>query len=361
MTIKKLTAKTDLANGEEIQVQGSGLARYTLKNAGGVYSCTCPAWRNQSLAIERRTCKHLRRLRGDTAEDGRVGAGASVQPGSVSASTRTDGSSQAEADKEKKEPPLLLAHKWETDVDLTGWWMSEKLDGIRAYWTGKEFFSRLGNRFHAPSWFKAGLPTLPLDGELWIGRKMFQKTTSIVRRQDQSEDWRKVSFVVFDAPSHGGPFEARLAHLKDLLERQGPPHAYALEHVPCEGVQHLRRELARIEGFGGEGLMLRKPGSKYEVGRSSTLLKVKSFHDDEARVVDHLKGTGRHKGRLGAVLVELRNGTRFSVGTGLADKEREVPPPIGSIITFRYQELSDGGVPRFPSFVRVRDDVRWPA
>jgi len=103
--------------------------------------------------------------------------------------------------------------------------------------------------------------------------------------------------------------------------------------------------------------MLRRPGSRYEAGRSPTLLKVKSFKDDEARVVGHTAGAGRHKGRLGALEVELRDGTRFSVGTGLSDQERENPPPVGTIITFRYQELSNDGVPRFPSYVGVRIDA----
>jgi DNA ligase-1 len=130
--------------------------------------------------------------------------------------------------------------------------------------------------------------------------------------------------------------------------------------VACEGLEHLRAELSRVESLGGEGLMLRQPGSAYEVGRSLTLLKVKSFLDAEARVVDHLAGAGRHKGRLGALLVELADGTRFAVGTGLSDAERGTPPPIGSLITFRYQELSDGGVPRFPSYIGSRVDVAWP-
>jgi DNA ligase-1 len=115
--------------------------------------------------------------------------------------------------------------------------------------------------------------------------------------------------------------------------------------------------LDRIESMGGEGLMLRQPGSLYEAGRSHTLLKVKRFQDTEARVIKHLPGAGRHKGRLGALLVELAGGTRFSVGTGFSDAQRENPPAIGSVITFRFQELTDGGVPRFPSFVRVRADI----
>jgi len=133
-----------------------------------------------------------------------------------------------------------------------------------------------------------------------------------------------------------------------------PPHALAHEHQVCKGLDHLRAELARVEGLGGEGLMMRKPHSRYESGRSITLLKVKNFYDAEARVLKHIEGAGRHKGRLGALFVELENGTTFSVGTGFSDAEREKPPAPGSLITFRYQELSEAGVPRFPSFVGVR-------
>ena len=131
-----------------------------------------------------------------------------------------------------------------------------------------------------------------------------------------------------------------------------------LYQATCDGTDHLRKELARIESLGGEGLMLRQPGSLYEAGRSHTLLKVKRFHDAEARVIEHLPGAGRHKGRLGALLVELPGGTRFSVGTGFTDAQREKPPAIGSVITFRFQELTDGGVPRFPS---VRPRAQRPA
>src|ERR1700760_420462 len=69
------TPMPDLNDGETQEMKGSGAKPYLLKNTGGVYSCTCPAWRNQSVAIEKRTCKHLRRLRGDAAQEGRVGGG----------------------------------------------------------------------------------------------------------------------------------------------------------------------------------------------------------------------------------------------------------------------------------------------
>jgi DNA ligase-1 len=155
-------------------------------------------------------------------------------------------------------------------------------------------------------------------------------------------------------------FEERQSFCQNILCVRPSQYAYVLEQQRCRDMDHLRAELARIESLGGEGLMLRRPGSKYEVGRSSSLLKVKSFFDAEARVVEYSAGAGKHKGRIGALVVELPNGNRFSVGTGLSDKERQSPPPIGSIITFRYQELTDAGIPRFPSFVRIRPDVTWP-
>ena len=128
------------------------------------------------------------------------------------------------------------------------------------------------------------------------------------------EAWKQLLYVVFDAPASAAPFEERMDELRAALDRHAPPYARWHEHVRCAGIAHLRAELARVEALGGEGLMLRRPGSRYEVGRSSSLLKVKTFHDAEARVVGHLPGAGRHKGRLGALDCEMPDGTRFSVG-----------------------------------------------
>ena len=176
----------DLADGESTTMQGSGSKPYLLKNTGGVYSCSCPAWRNQSTPIERRTCKHLRKLRGEAAEAARVATDDAPLP--APAAERAEGA------------PVLLAESWDSAADLTGWWMSEKLDGVRAWWDGQQLLSRLGNVLHAPDWFVAGLPPVPLDGELWMERKAFQRTVSVVRRQDRSDAWREVRLLLFDAP-----------------------------------------------------------------------------------------------------------------------------------------------------------------
>jgi DNA ligase 1 len=333
----------DLNNGESMEMQGSASRPCVLKNVGGVYSCSCPAWRNQSLGIECRTCKHLRRLRGDAAERARLGGVLPIKP--------------AEPKGDRSTPALLLAESWDGVSDPSGCWLSEKLDGVRAYWDGRQFLSRQGNLYHAPDWFVAGLPNVPLDGELWLGRRMFQRAVSIVRRHDQSDLWRQISYLVFDAPAVEKGFEGRLQFVRECLGQNQHSFARPHEHAVCQGVDHLREELSRLEALGAEGLMLRRAGSRYESGRSATLLKVKTFHDAEARVLKHQEGGGRHKGRLGALLVELSDGTTFAVGSGFSDAERENPPPVGSLITFRFQELSEAGVPRFPTYVGIRPDA----
>ena len=272
-----------LQDGQSVEVQGSASRPYVLKNVGGVFSCSCPGWRFQSAPIEERTCRHLRDYRGHAAEDERVGP---IQSSSKPLKALV------------KAPPLLLAESWNGELEPTGYLLSEKLDGVRAYWDGNRFYSRQGNRYHAPAWFTAGLPLEPLDGELWIGRKKFQRTVSIVRRHDEPESWKEVRFLVFDAPAEEGPFETRLRLINTIMEINRPPYALAHEHIVCAGHEHLQGELARIEALSGEGLMLRQPGSAYVAGRSSTLLKVKRFHDAEARVIGHEPGTGKHKGRL---------------------------------------------------------------
>lgn len=347
----------DLEDGDTVEMKGSGANPYVLKNTGGVYSCTCPAWRNQSAGIDKRTCKHLKKLRGDQAELDRIGTDVvsvrAVKP-------QKEGGVEVEGEDgedDGKGPPLLLAHRWEPTDDPTGSWMSEKLDGVRAYWDGTQFVSRLGNRYVAPDWFVAGLPATPLDGELWGGRKQFQATVSTVRRIDGGDRWKLLKYVVFDAPAHAGGFEDRLDAVRTAVA--GHPYAIVLPHARCTGFDHLKGELAVREALGGEGMMLRRPGSPYEVGRSSTLLKVKNFFDAEGLIVGHEPGLGRHAGRLGSVLVETPDGLRFSVGTGFSDAERGDPPPVGAVVTYRYQELTDAGVPRFPTWVGVRIDADW--
>jgi DNA ligase-1 len=338
----------DLKDGESAEMKGSGAKPYVLKNVGGVYSCTCPAWRNQGgVGIEKRSCKHLKKLRGEAAEAARCGAPA-PEP------------SDEEEKPTKEIPPLLLAVDWDRVQDPTGWWMSEKLDGIRGYWDGRMLISRLGNKIHAPDWYTKGFPNHPMDGELWVKRKFFHVTNGMVRRQDQNKEvWDQIKFRVFDFPAIGGHFEHRYRQLENFVDAAGIPWLQLVEHVKCNDLAHLLRSLKHVEAEGGEGLMLREPESAYEVGRSQTLLKVKNFIDDEARVVGYNKGKGKFKGMCGSLQLELRSGVKFDAGTGLSDDQRRDPPTIGSIITVHYKELTNDGVPREPTVHGVRMDAKW--
>jgi len=333
----------NLRDGETVDIWGSASKPYQLKNIDGVYSCSCPAWRNQSLPIDQRSCKHLRQYRGEEAEAIRLGTAVTSNPCDTRPAIAA--------------PQLLLAEIWSADINPAGYYLSEKLDGVRAFFDGTNFYSRNGNRFAAPVWFTGDLPNTPLDGELWIGRKQFQRTVSIVRRSDAAELWNDVRYLVFDAPTLALPFEQRIQTVTELIQTHQPQFAKVLVQTVCRSRDHLDEELTRIEALGGEGLMLRRPGSYYVPRRSDTLLKVKSFLDCEATVIGHEPGKGRHKGRLGALQVELANGTRCSVGTGLSDAQRNQPPSIGTVIRLKYQELTDGGVPRFPVFAGVRTDI----
>ena len=234
--------------------------------------------------------------------------------------------------------------------------MSEKLDGVRGYWTGKELISRQGNPFHVPEWFTRDFPQTPLDGELWTERDQFQELVSIVRRENAGTDWEKVHYFVFDAPGTEGGFEKRLDFVRRWFLVHPNLYAEVLEHQICESEEHLRKELKEIESLGGEGVMLRRPDSPYTVGRSYDLLKVKTYEDTEATVIKHLPGSGKHTGRLGSLLVELPNKIQFAIGTGFSDKERDNPPPIGSTVTFKYYGFYKSGIPKFASFLRIHEE-----
>lgn len=251
---------------------------------------------------------------------------------------------------------MMLAHSYTPDIDPTGWLMSEKMDGVRAYWDGTELKSRLGNRIHAPKWFTDQLPPyIHLDGELWGGRNNFQRTISIVRSQSKNEEWKHVHYWVFDSPTAQGGFEERLDHAHESIK--GSQVASIVPQERCYDKEHLYARLKALSSIGAEGLMLRAPASPYESKRSHFLLKVKEMHDAEGTVIGHKQGAGKHSNRLGALWVRTEDGHEFGVGTGLSDAERESPPPIGTVITYRYQELTKDGIPRFPVFIRVREEV----
>ncbi len=345
-----------LEEGQKIFVQGSGKKPYEVKCSGGVISCDCPAWRNQKLHIDERTCKHIKANVSN-------GAASSVHSGSVVNGT----ANVVTSTRPKNVPPCLLAHTWDRVTDVTGWWCSFKLDGVRAWWDGKTFWSRLGNEYHAPQWFKDKMPkNVVFDGELFAGNGKFQSTVSFVRKLNPvDDDWKQVKFMVFDMPTHGGTFEDRMAEINKLVPNEGQrveSYVYALinnrvsptDFGATNIVDAVQRHLQNAEKMGYEGIMLRQPGSLYVDGRSHTLLKIKSFYDLEVTVRGYTKGKGKYKGKIGALEVQMDNGKEFSVN--LPDEEhKDNPPSIGSKVTIKYQKLSTEGIPQHLTFGSARD------
>lgn len=272
-----------------------------------------------------------------------------------------------------KETGVLLCKsgapgRWANDRDPTGWWMSEKLDGLRARWDGSRLISRYGNPFPAPTYFTDRFPTsVPLDGELWLGYHMIEETSSIVRNGSADKGWQRLTYRCFDVPetTHTFKVEERWEMLRRVINSAGVDHLLYVEQIKCRNVQHLVDFMLSIMQKDGEGVMLRQPGSYYEPRRSSTIYKFKRFLDAEAQVVGyepidvktpsnaHLKGA---TGKLICWNPRLFGGQQFKVGSGLTDALRLNPPPVGTQITFRYQEVTGkNGVPRHARYVTRRD------
>jgi DNA ligase-1 len=256
----------------------------------------------------------------------------------------------------KPKPGLLLANIYQSDIQLPNYWVSEKLDGVRAYWDGERLISRQGNVFQAPEWFIAPLPNIALDGELWLGRGKFELVSGIVRRQSPDKtDWLEVKFMIFDLPNHAGTFDKRLKRLEEIVTEIDAPHIQLVEQFKVASHEVLMKTLDDVVKQGAEGLMLHLASSVHKSGRSDDLLKLKKHFDAEAVVISHIPGKGKYEGMLGSMVVETADKKRFKIGSGFSDDERKTPPAIGSTITYKYFGLTRKGIPRFASFMRVRE------
>ncbi|KAI3617262.1 hypothetical protein CBS9595_003171 [Malassezia furfur] len=406
-----------LALGEKRDVDGATIQRFS-----DHYACSCPAWRfHAERDVRQRSCAHLAEALGEAYEEERMRlewapntpskrTGSAQQarqrldlfsspespatphkrrrtsaPSTPSKSTgigapllvdtsdaiaiEVDGTRRV-VGRQDHRVHLLLASVWPTQTkakcdtyDPTHLWISEKLDGVRAFWDGRQLWSRRGKVWNAPAWFLAQLPPdLPLDGELWIGRGQFEYTSGVCRSTRQ-DDWKHVQYMVFDTPGWPDePVEARWDRLRARFlslssdEMQTPPSpagVYFVEQVQCTGQAHLDAVLQHVLA-----VMLRRPASPYEFRRSTVLYKLKPTHDAEARVLGYEEGQNQCAGLVGSLLCETLTDppSRFKVGSGLTDALRRDPPAIGTLISFQYGSLGTQGVPRFPRYRGVVAD-----
>ena len=241
------------------------------------------------------------------------------------------------------------------DQPVQGWVMSEKLDGVRGYWDGKQLLSRQGYPLSAPDYFVKGFPPFAIDGELFSERGKFEEISATVRAHQKG--WHALKLHVFDVPNAEGHLLQRLETLKTYLRHHPTPYIEIIEQIPVKDKAHLNQFFNQIQQLGGEGVVVRNPNTTYITGRSAQILKLKTVQDEECRVIAHHKGKGKYADKLGAITCENQRG-QFRIGSGFKDKDRENPPPINSLITYKYRGLTATGKPRFATYWRMRSDIR---
>lgn len=256
----------------------------------------------------------------------------------------------------KEQPKLQLATKYHKNIVITDYLVSEKLDGVRGYWTGKDLLTRNGNVLSPPQWFIANWPTITMDGELWSQRGQFDTISGCVRRKHTNgECWKDLKLMVFDLPHQPGSFSNRAKTMNKLLNKTHSPYLAMVSQFKVTDNIQLYMLLDKVVAQNGEGLMLHLATANYQIGRSKNLLKLKKHQDAEAKVIAHLAGKGKYTGMLGAIKVETPEGIIFKIGSGFSDQQRQHPPEIGSIITYKYIGKTQQGVPRFASFLRIKN------
>ncbi|WGE31985.1 DNA ligase [Actinobacillus genomosp. 2] len=253
-----------------------------------------------------------------------------------------------------KTPDLMLLGQYR-DQDINGWAMSEKLDGVRGYWDGKQLISRQGNPLAPPDYFIKDFPPFAIDGELFSERGQFEEISSITRA-NEPKGWYKLKLYVFDVPNANGNLFERLTTLKNYLSQHPTPYIQIIEQIPIQDKAHLMQFYQQVLSQNGEGVVVRNPNTAYIKGRSAQILKLKPVLDEECTVIAHHNGKGKYRDKLGAITCENQRG-RFRIGSGFKDKDRENSPPIGSLITYKYRGLTKQGKTRFATFFRMRTDI----
>ncbi|MGA1933019.1 DNA ligase [Arcobacter sp. YIC-464] len=234
---------------------------------------------------------------------------------------------------------------------IKGWYMSEKLDGIRAFWDGKILMSKNGNKINAPTWFIKDFPPFKLDGELWTKRNNFENIQNIVLDKNPSSSWKEITYNIFEVPKQKGNFQTRLQTIKDWQEINKHKYIKIIPQIVCKDKNHLDKYLNELINLKAEGIILKNPNLDYFTGRNKNILKVKKFYDMEGLVI----GINKHKNKeFKSLKIKLKNGVVFDLGGGFTNKQKLSHPKIGETITFKYYGFTKYKKPKFASFLRVR-------
>jgi DNA ligase-1 len=270
--------------------------------------------------------------------------------------------------KDMKTPKAL-----KDNVPPIGWLLSEKFDGYRARWIpGKRIFlSRNQKEFIAPEWFKDAMPNVDLDGELFAGREFFQYMGTVRKKVPVDDEWKKIKYMVYDMPEEDNVFGERIKKLEEVVKDNGSDIVVFAKQIVITSIPQMEKIYKTVLEKGGEGIMMKCPSSQYEDKRSNFMLKYKPSFDSEAVIVDYHMGNGKYDGVLGGFMckpllnydtysiIDPDENHEFSI-SGMDDSIRESyksTHPVGTIITYEYSGKTDSGKPRFPRYLRIREDI----
>uniref|UniRef100_A0A6B2LGI8 ATP-dependent DNA ligase family profile domain-containing protein n=1 Tax=Arcella intermedia TaxID=1963864 RepID=A0A6B2LGI8_9EUKA len=231
------------------------------------------------------------------------------------------------------------------------------MDGFRAYWDGTKLSSKNGKTVNVPLEFIRSLPRdVCLDGELWAGYTHFNKLSSIFRKTVNEEsvqaydEWEHVKYCVFDVPMHSGDYRERHSFVRDVISGCGT-HVCLVPIIDCLGHNHLETVLNEITQKKGEGLMLYHPSSKYTSGRTTNLLKVKAFMEEDVKFIEYNPNSY-------SFLCLQQNGVECVVKCSVWDYL--FPPPPGTVLTVKHSGISETSQRlKYPFLFRIRPDITW--
>ena len=267
----------------------------------------------------------------------------------------------------------MLAHRYnEKKGDIKfPCFVQPKLDGVRCVVVGNKLYSRNGNRFpvlpHIENELKLyNKNNLILDGELFTDDINFEKIVGLVKKYKKSEEDEKNSLKiylnVFDYIDSKLPFNKRLINLNQFFEKnKNMKYIKQVKTEECPQEKNIEEFLEKYTKEKYEGLIIRNKSGLYEENtRSVHLQKLKKFIDEEFEIIDY---TTPDQGKeVGCVIwiCRTKEGKQFSVRPSGNYQERkklyrEAKKYIGKMLTVRYQELTNGHVPRFPVGVTIRD------
>lgn len=237
-------------------------------------------------------------------------------------------------------------------INVKDYFVSEKLDGVRAYWDGKNLLSRSGKNLNPPKWFIEDFPPFAIDGELFTKQNDFENIVSIVKNQQNKDLWKYLSLYVFEVPNKEGNFSKRLEKLQNFLKQHPAKFIQIIPQNEFQTKEELLSFIKQIKQKDGEGVILRKKEGVYTTGRNSSLLKYKFFFDSECEIIEYQKGKGKYADVIGSFT--CKDGAKiFRIGSGLSEDFRKNPPKIGSIITYKFYKTTKNNMPRHPVFLRI--------